>query len=52
MGIYNTLGVLVRTENVNSEKTTIDLQEVSNGIYIVKVIENNKTIYTSKFIKE
>lgn len=49
--IYNTLGVLIRTELLNSEKTTIDLNEASRGIYIIQIVENNKILFTSKFIK-
>lgn len=50
--IYNTLGVLIRTETVNSEKTNIHLEDVSRGIYIIQVFENDKIIYSSKIIKE
>jgi hypothetical protein len=50
--IYNTLGVLIKTETVNSEKTNIHLEDVSRGIYIIQVFENDKIIYSSKIIKD
>ena len=50
--IYNTLGVLIKTETVNSEKTNIHLEDVSGGIYIIQVFENDKIIYSSKIIKD
>lgn len=49
--IYNVLGRRVFTETFTSNRKTIDISEISAGIYILKVIEGNR-IATQKIIKE
>ena len=49
--IYNTLGQIVLKKTVNSSIATIDLSELSNGIYIVQISDNNQIITEQKLIK-
>ncbi len=50
--IYNSLGQLVKKEKVTEEEHTTNMQNETNGIYVIHLMENNKTIFTSKFIKQ
>jgi len=52
ISIYNVLGILINHKNVTSKKTIIDLQDEANGIYFVKVSENNKISFLSKIVKQ
>jgi len=49
--VFNTVGAIVRTEIITPEqsRTTIDLQNLNEGLYILK-IENNNNIYTERLI--
>jgi len=40
--VYNTVGALIKTINVNTSSTTIDLSDVASGVYTVKVIAENQ----------
>ncbi|MES2617420.1 MAG: PKD domain-containing protein [Bacteroidota bacterium] len=40
--VYNAVGAIVKTVTVNSNSISIDLSELSNGIYVVKVLTDNK----------
>ncbi len=48
--IYDVFGKLVK--QTNTSQTTIEVSEYKTGIYFIKIISNNKTIYTTKFIKQ
>lgn len=50
--VYNTLGMLVKQLNLDTNGTSIDLQNENNGIYFIHILENNKTIYSSKIVKQ
>ena len=41
LNIYNTIGVLVKTEIIGQNKKQIDVAELSSGIYIIEVRSNN-----------
>lgn len=49
--IYNHLGQLVYTDLFHKTKL-IDMSNESNGMYFVRVLEDNKTLFTKKIIKE
>lgn len=49
--IYNTLGVLIKAETLSDTKNEIDLQNETNGVYIIRIKENDTIIYTSKILK-
>lgn len=49
--ITNVLGQEILNEKRNSGKQTIDLQDQSNGIYFVKIIQEGKQ-YITKIVKE
>ena len=50
--IYNNLEQLIISEPLHSLQTKINLSEHANGIYFVKVVENNNSVYLSKIIKQ
>jgi hypothetical protein len=49
--VVNVIGETVLKQNVTSEKTQINLNDLSNGIYLVK-IDNNQTTQIYKIIKQ
>jgi endonuclease I/chitodextrinase len=48
--IYNVLGKLIQTENVDANSNNIDISTLSKGIYILKINSENQFI-TKKLIK-
>jgi len=50
--IYNSLGQLRYSYKVTSELTALTLNEYPNGIYIVRIIENDKVLKQKKIVKE
>jgi endonuclease I/chitodextrinase len=48
--IYNVLGKLIQTENVNANTNNINISTLSKGIYILKINRGNQFI-TKKLIK-
>lgn len=49
--IYDMLGKEILTQNANG-KTEINISNLSNGIYIVKILSENKVIGNSKIVKQ
>ena len=49
--IINVNGQIIKSFYNNEKEMTIDLRDLSNGIYIVKVM-TDKDIITKKFIKQ
>lgn len=52
LSITNTLGQILLTTNILNQTTQINIQNLSNGIYFVKVLEGEKVIGVQKIIKE
>jgi hypothetical protein len=50
--LYNSIGALVLTENTVSKMNTINLSDLSTGIYFIKVLEGNEIIVVQKVVKE
>jgi hypothetical protein len=50
--IYNSLGALSYSNKIINEESAITLKEFNNGIYIVRIIENDKILKQVKIIKE
>jgi endonuclease I/chitodextrinase len=48
--IYNVLGKLIQTENVNADTNSIDISTLSKGMYVLKINSENEFI-TKKLIK-
>ncbi|MFA7688371.1 MAG: T9SS type A sorting domain-containing protein, partial [Moheibacter sp.] len=52
VSVYNLMGQKVSFHPLNKENTSIDISNLSSGIYFVEVIlNNNKKIKTYKVIK-
>jgi len=49
--IYNNIGNLIQNILTNSNQNTIFTNNLSNGIYFLSIVENNKIIYTQKIVK-
>jgi len=49
--LYNIAGQLVKSENVNSMSTNLNLSDLKKGIYILE-IQSNKTSIRRKLIVE
>ena len=49
--IYNQLGQIVLTKQLNNEFTNLNL-DVSAGVYQVRIVSGNELIYQTKIIKE
>ena len=50
--VYNILGSKIKGQKLNSEKTEINLQDQTNGVYFIYLIENNKKVNVSKIVKQ
>lgn len=48
--IYNTLGILVMSQNINGTKEIVNSSKFANGIYFFKLISNDQIIDSGKFI--
>lgn len=50
--VYNALGQIVLTEVFTSKSLQLNTSALTNGIYFINVMSNNKTLTRSKFVKE
>lgn len=50
--IYNALGEMVRIETLKASQTSLNISLFSQGVYCVKLLDDNKLLAQSKFIKE
>ncbi|MDA9093011.1 endonuclease [Polaribacter sp.] len=50
INVYSILGKLIKNETVTIEKKNIDISTLSNGIYLLKITSENKSI-TKKLIR-
>ncbi|APZ47741.1 hypothetical protein BW723_16195 [Polaribacter reichenbachii] len=48
--IYNTLGKLVKSDTLNTNKNNIDISNLTKGVYLIKIDSDNQSI-TKKLIK-
>jgi hypothetical protein len=50
--VYNTLGELIKSVTVfNNSRTSIDISTLKNGLYYIELLDYNRQLYRSKFIK-
>ena len=49
--IYSSIGALVLSEGMNNKNNTINLSDLSSGIYFMKVLEGNKETAVKKVVK-
>jgi len=52
VSIYNLQGEEVYNINLQSQQYTVPVSLWANGIYVVKITDNNSVVYTNKFVKE
>ncbi|MES2763033.1 MAG: FG-GAP-like repeat-containing protein [Bacteroidota bacterium] len=50
--VYNMVGALVFSETLITKNSTINIADLSTGMYFIKVIENSKVITVKKIVKE
>jgi hypothetical protein len=50
--VYDAIGKLVIKETLSTETTTINTTKLTDGIYVYKVINNNKAIKIGKVVKQ
>jgi hypothetical protein len=50
--MYNSIGALVFTETMPNKNNTINVNDLSTGIYYMKVLEANKVVAVKKVVKE
>ncbi|MBA3706802.1 MAG: T9SS type A sorting domain-containing protein [Bacteroidetes bacterium] len=50
--LYNVLGEIVTKQTANSNTTKIDISELNQGIYFLKIIYQNDAVQTGKIIKQ
>ncbi len=50
--VYNSIGALVFKQEIINQENSIELSSQANGLYFVKVINENKIVGTGKIIKE
>ncbi|MEO7976543.1 T9SS type A sorting domain-containing protein [Flavobacterium sp.] len=50
--LFDLNGRLILNEKINSETTTINLEQFPSAVYLLKVLENNKEVKTFKIIKK
>ncbi len=50
--IYNSVGQLIHNQKIVSENTNLNIIEWANGIYFLRVLENNVILKQEKIVKE
>jgi hypothetical protein len=50
--LYNSIGALVLTEQMSNKTNTINMSDLSSGIYFMKVLESNKVVAVKKVVRE
>ena len=48
--IYNAIGTAVLTQNLTSEKTTLDVSQLPPGMYFYAIISDNKRLQSGKLV--
>jgi hypothetical protein len=49
--VYNITGALIKTEDVSSQATTIDLDQEMKGLYFIRIVEGDRTVQTVRVVK-
>lgn len=50
--LYNSIGALVLTETMANKNNTINVTDLSSGIYFMKVLEGNRVVAVKKLVRE
>ncbi len=49
--VFNSIGELIYTESLTKKDTSVDIKNLANGVYTLKITENNVLINHTKIIK-
>jgi hypothetical protein len=49
--LYNALGALILKESINTAESEINIVQVANGIYFLRIFEDQKQVMTIKLVK-
>ena len=52
VSIYNSIGLQVVNQDVNSSKVKLDVSKLSEGFYVIVITNENKEVITRKIKKE
>ena len=50
--VYDAIGKLAVKETLSNDANTINLSKLENGMYVFKIINNNKTVKVGKVVKQ
>jgi len=50
--VYDAIGKLAIKETLSNDANTINLSKLENGMYVFKIINNNKTVKVGKVVKQ
>lgn len=50
--VYSLAGLRIHSESVKDESTTLDLQHLNTGVYIIKILDNKKTYFSKISIQK
>ncbi|MBL7913236.1 MAG: DUF3494 domain-containing protein [Bacteroidia bacterium] len=52
MRLYNVLGEVVMTSSISKQITTVEIKDLASGIYLYKIVDNNKIVQTGRLIAQ
>ncbi|MBE6335471.1 MAG: T9SS type A sorting domain-containing protein [Lentimicrobiaceae bacterium] len=50
--LYNIMGVKLYSQEVENSKIVMDLDDVSNGMYLIRILDSDAKVYTKKIVKK
>ena len=50
--VYDVLGKKISSQKANTDKTIVDISDLTKGIYFVKTMDKNNVLWMGKFVKE
>jgi hypothetical protein len=52
MEIYNAVGVLVKLQTLPSHRTELDIKDLAQGVYVIKITSDVRPLYFARIIKQ
>jgi hypothetical protein len=50
--MYNVVGQKVLSQTLNANLTNLNLADLSNGVYQIRIVKNNSLVYSGRVVKE